>query len=182
MRAYYVSLRWVARVALVLCVSTGFATIPASAQQAADGFSLGLAGGFARGPSSPFYSNSFGYYMQTDLEFPSVLRVFRPRIDGLLAEWDGGRIEALTANVLFTPIAGKRVAPYVLAGAGAYALSGVKAGWTLGAGLRLPGELRSITIESRVHSFLRGRQNPPPYDVGGRWRYLWTPIGLGIQF
>ncbi|MFL5639566.1 MAG: hypothetical protein ACJ78M_09335 [Gemmatimonadaceae bacterium] len=177
MRANCVSLHSIARFALALAASITFEAIPASAQQASEGFSLGLGGGFAKAPS-------LGYYMQTTLEFPSVLRVFRPRLDGLFADWGSGHVESLTANVVFTPIAGKRVAPYLLAGAGAYATPGsiVKSGWTLGAGLRLPGEFRAITIESRVHAFLRARHEyPASYDVG-RWRYLWAPIGLGIQF
>jgi hypothetical protein len=160
---------------------TVFGAVPVSAQAAANGFSLGLAGGFARpsSSSSPFNSTNLGYYVLGTLETPSLFRVFRPRIDGFYADW-GEHVSSLTGNLLFIPVAGKRVAPYILAGAGAYAAPGsaVKAGWTLGAGLRLPGELRTITIESRAHVFLKDR----PQDNSQRWRYLFTPIGLGIQF
>jgi hypothetical protein len=119
------------------------------------------------------------------LEFPSPVRFVRPRADLFFADWGGGHVTALTANLLLAPISGKRVAPYALAGAGAYTQGGsaVKAGWTLGLGLRLPGELRAVTVESRVHAFLRAQRNVLPYDdMGSRWRYVVTPIGLGIQF
>jgi hypothetical protein len=94
-------------------------------------------------------------------------------------------VTSLTANVLFTPISGKRVAPYVLAGAGGYASqgSGIKPGWTLGGGLRLPGELRSIILESRMHVFrAHERTFPGLMGMQNDWQYLFTPIGFAIQF
>lgn len=157
---------------------------PASAQAAADGISLGIGGGFALGPSSP-YASSFGYHLLGTLEFPSPVRAFRLRADGLFAHWEADRVSSLTANVLFTPISGKRVAPYVLAGAGAYASPGlgVNPGWTLGAGLRLPGELRSIILESRMHVFrARERSFPGVMGTDNNWQYVFTPIGFAIQF
>jgi hypothetical protein len=178
------SLRSVGGASLALIAAAVFGAVSASAQTAEDGFSVGLAGGFARGSASPFSSSAIGYYVLSTLEFPSPVQVVRPRADVFFADWGGGRVTALTANLLLTPISGRRVAPYALAGAGAYAMpgSGVKAGWTVGAGLRLPGELRTLTVESRVHAFLRANRNVPPYDVGSRWGYVWAPIGLGIQF
>ena len=158
--------------------------MPLGAQTRANDFSLGLGGGFARGSTSPFNSTNFGYYVLSTLEFPSPLRAFRPRADLLFADW-GEHVTALTANVIVNPITGRRVSPYLLAGAGAYSMPGsaIKPGWTLGAGLRLPGDLRAITIESRVHAFLRGsQQNLPASGTDSRWRYVWAPIGLGIQF
>jgi len=177
-------LRSVVGLGLALVAIAVFGAIPASAQIAANGFSVGLAGGFARGSASPFSSSTIGYYVLSTLEFPSPVRVVRPRADVFFADWGGGHVTALTASVLLTPVSGRRVAPYALAGAGAYTMAGsaVKAGWTLGAGLRLPGELRALTVESRVHAFLRANRDVPPYDVGSRWRYVWAPIGLGIQF
>lgn len=181
----HASLRSVVRFSLALGAAV-FGAGPASAQGAAEGFSVGLAGGFARGPSSPGASG-IGYHLLTTLEFPSPVQFFRLRADGFFAEWGGGHVTALTANVLFTPISGRRVAPYALAGAGAYTRGGseVRAGWTLGAGLRLPGELGAIILESRVHTFLARRRDAyPPYLFGveNRWQYVWTPISLGIQF
>ena len=180
------------RTALAIGCALMLAPAGARAQTTTDGFSLGLTSGFAQGPASPFSSSSLGYYVLPTLEFPSFMRVFRPRVDGLFADWGAGRATALTGNLLFTPISGKRVAPYLLAGAGAYAMpgAGVKAGWTLGAGLRLPSALRAITIESRVHAFLRARPRDGFIDTPlgrvwapeGRWGYIWAPIGLGIQF
>jgi hypothetical protein len=158
---------------------------PAYAQAGAEGFSLGIGGGFSRGPSSPYGSSTIGYHLLGTLEFPSPTRFLRLRTDGLFADWGAGRVTSLTGNVLFTPISGKRVAPYVLAGAGGYASqgSGIKPGWTLGAGLRLPGELRTIILESRMHVF-RAHERPFPGVMGtdNNWRYVFTPIGFAIQF
>jgi hypothetical protein len=104
----------------------------------------------------------------------------RPRADLFFADW-GQHVTGLTANVLLTPLSGKRLAPYALAGAGAFSMPGSnpKAGWTLGLGLRLPSELRSVTVESRMHAYLRGHG---PEFGSSRWRYLYAPIGLAIQF
>ena len=159
--------------ALCLAAATLFLAAPASAQAGANGFSFGVGGGFAR-------ASSFGYYVLSTLELPSPVHVLRPRADLFFADW-GQHVTGLTANVLVTPLSGKRLAPYALAGAGAYSMPGtiVKAGWTLGVGLRLPGEARSVTIESRMHAYLRG--NGPEFG-SSRWRYLYAPIGLGIQF
>jgi hypothetical protein len=176
------SCRSVAALGLAVIATAVFRAAPASAQTTADGFSIGLGGGFAQATGLPFRAGPIGYYMLTNLEFPPVSRFFRPRVDGLFANWGGGeRVSALTASVLFTPLSGRRVAPYLLAGAGAYLVPGstVKSGWTLGAGLRLPGELRALTLESRLHAYLRGNQSDP---FVSRWRYMFTPIGLSIQF
>ncbi len=145
---------------------------------------MGLAGGFSRAASTPSNPSMIGYYVLTALEFPSPVQVFRLRADGLFADWGGGHVTGLTANALFIPISGRRVLPYALVGAGAYTTAGsaVKAGWTLGAGLRLPGQLRAIMLESRLHTFLRAdRRDVPPNGVENRWRYVFTPIGLGVQ-
>ena len=172
------------RFVLAVSAASTMAIAAASAQTADSGFSFGLGGGFAKGFALPSATSTLGYYMLSTLEFPSPLRVLRPRADLLFADWGSSRMTTLTGNLLFTPISGKRIAPYALAGAGAYAVPGStpKSGWTLGLGLRLPGEARAFTIESRLHSFLRAKQNFLPNDAGGRWRYVWTPIGLGIQF
>jgi hypothetical protein len=172
------------RPGFVVAAATLIAVTAASAQTADDGFSLGLGGGFAKGFATPFSGSTIGYYVLPTLEFPSLLRVLRPRADLLFADWGASRVTAFTGNFLFTPLSGKRIAPYALAGAGAYAVRGspLKSGWTLGLGLRLPGEAHAITIESRVHAFLAPKNNFPSFDTGSRWRYVWAPIGLGIQF
>lgn len=178
------SLRAPLRFALAVSAASTMAIAAASAQTTDSGFSLGLGGGFAKESAPPVGSNTTGYYVLSTLEFPSLLSVLRPRADLIFADWGSSRMTALTGNVLFTPISGKRIAPYALAGAGAYASlgAGLKSGWTLGLGLRLPRETRAITIESRLHSFLGVKQDFRPNDVSGRWRYVWTPIGFGIQF
>jgi len=174
-----------ARCGVAISLASLLAIGSLSAQTADDGFSLGLGGGFAKGFTAPSIASrgGIGYYMQSTLEMPSPFRVLRPRADFVFADW-GSQMLGLTGNLLFSPLSGKRVAPYLLAGAGAYTVEGarVKSGWTLGLGLRLPGEARSITVESRVHSFLRASPDPFPYDTGNRWRTVWAPIGLGIQF
>lgn len=170
---------------LALVAAVVFGAAPASAQAAQDGFSIGLAGGFVRGSESPFSNNTIGYYALGNVELPRLFRVFRPRVDGMFADWGSERLESLTANVLFTPVSGRKVAPYLIAGAGAYTGQGkVNPGWNLGAGLRLPGELRALTVETRLHVIRRTPQSFPNI-VGyseGRWRTVWAPIGFGIQF
>lgn len=172
--------------ALSVAAAGLFLAAPVTAQAGADGFSFGIGGGFARGSSSrgalgsyPVGSSAFGYYVLSTLEFPSPVRFVRPRADLFFADW-GENVTGLTANVLVTPLSGKRVAPYALAGAGAFSMPGSnpKAGWTVGVGLRLPGELRSVTVESRAHGYLRGHRP----EFVSRWRYLYAPIGLGVQF
>jgi hypothetical protein len=171
--------------AVAISVASLVATGPLSAQGLDNGFSLGLGGGFAKGFTSPLIHSTggIGYYMQSTLDMPSPFRVLRPRADFVFADW-GSQMMGLTGNLVFSPVSGKRVAPYLLAGAGAYTVEGarIKSGWNLGIGFRLPGEARSITIESRVHAFLRASPDPFPYDNGNRWRTVWAPIGLGIQF
>lgn len=171
---------------LSVAAASLFLAARVSAQAGSEGFSFGIGGGFARASSSvrastsPVAEGGFGYYVLSTLELPSPVRFVRPRADLFFADW-GEKVTGLTANVLVTPVSGKRLAPYALAGAGAYkmSLSNPKAGWTLGLGLRLPGELRSVTIEIREHAFLRGHR---PEFGSSRWRYLFMPIGLGVQF
>jgi hypothetical protein len=174
-------------VTLLIAAATLLPAATASGQATSNGFSFGIGGGFASGSGSsagPRTSapdaGGFGYYVLSALELPEPVRFLRPRVDLFFADW-GQRVTGLTANVLVSPVRGKRLAPYALAGAGAYKMyaSSPKSGWTLGVGLRIPGELRSITVESRVHAYLRGRGSEFESD---RWRYLWAPIGLGVQF
>lgn len=166
---------WLKAINSVLSVVAGtlFLVAPASAQVGSSGFSLGVGGGFAR-------ASSMGYYMLSTLEFPSPFRVLRPRADVFFADW-GEHVTAVTANVLVTPFSAKSVAPYALAGAGAYSEPGSnpKSGWTLGLGLRLPGQFRSVVIESQMHGYLLGHV---PEPGSSRWRYLFKPIGLVLQF
>ncbi len=173
--------------ALSVVAATLLPAAPASGQARSDGFSFGIGGGFARGSGSPAgprtsapEAGGLGYYVLSTLELPAPVRFLRPRADLFFADW-GQHVTGLTANVLVTPVPGKRLVPYALAGAGAYKMSASnpKSGWTLGVGLRLPGELRSITVESRMHAYLRGRGSE---FESSRWRYLWAPIGLGVQF
>ena len=180
------NVRCFAQFGLAMIAAVVLGGSPASAQAAAEGFSLGIGGGFSRGPSSPYSPSTIGYHLLGTLEFPSPTRFLRLRTDGLYAEWGAGRATSLTANVLLTPIPGKRVSPFLLAGAGGYSFqgSGIRPGWNVGAGLRLPGELRTIVLESRMH-VIRARQQSSPGVIGlniSKWQYLFTPIGFAIQF
>jgi len=112
----------------------------------------------------------------------------------VLAEFDRGpNLVALTANALVTPFSSPRVAPYLLAGVGAYieeTSRPPKFGGTLGLGLRLPGQLRSVVIESQVHVYLLADPFQSASSQGvvvtdgrsSRNRLIWKPIGVTIQF
>jgi len=158
--------------------------------QGSSGFSLGVGGGFAK-------SNDLGlgYELTSTLEVPSPFSVVRPRFDLLLADFsDGPNLAALSANALVTPFASPRVAPYLLLGVGAYmeeTSRPPKFGGSLGVGLRLPGQFRSVVIESHLHLYLladrwAAYQGPNSQQVVGlsfsRRRILWKPIGITIQF
>ena len=166
--------------ALASLLVASLAASPAPAQQAPRPSSLGMAGGVAR------ISGDMGYHALAPLEVRTPLRPLRLRADGMFAQWSGGsdeRVSALTANLLVDPLPRARVSPYALAGAGGYLAPGatVRSGWTLGAGLRLPGH--AVFVESRLHGYLRDQSLPTPITAtSSRWRYLWTPLSLGIQF
>jgi len=169
---------------VLLATSTG-------AQEGRSGFSLGVGGGFAQA------DQGVGYTLLSTLEFPSPVRMLRPRADLFYSNW--GRwpnVAGFTGNVLLTPFSTNSVAPYLLAGVGAYLEedSNPKAGATLGLGLRLPGALRSVVIESQAHVYRlespRGTVNAisttqgPVVDPGSmkRNRVIWKPLGITIQF
>ena len=180
------------RTRAILSVVAGTVLLAASAaaQGGSSGFSLGVGGGFAR-------SNDIGlgYELTSTLELPSPVSAVRPRFDLVFAEFDRGpNLVALTANALVTPFSSPRVAPYLLAGVGAYieeTSRPPKFGGTLGLGLRLPGQLRSVVIESQVHVYLLADpwaafQSASSQGVvtgpTSRNRILWKPIGITIQF
>jgi hypothetical protein len=138
------------RAILSVVAGTLFLAASAAAQGGSSGFSLGVGGGFAQA------DQGVGYTVLSTLEFPSPVRMLRPRGDVFYANW--GRwpnVAGVTGNVLLTPFDTRRVAPYVLVGVGAYLEedSKPKAGATLGFGLRLPGALRSVVIESQAHVY-----------------------------
>jgi hypothetical protein len=159
-----------------------------AAAQGSSGFSLGVGGGFARSNDT-----GQGYELTSTLELPSAVSAIRPRFDLLLADLsDGPKLVAFTGNLLVTPFSSPKVAPYVLAGVGAYieeTSRPPKFGGQLGLGLRLPGQLRSVAIESVLHAYLLADPwspfVPSQAVVDGstsRSRLLWKPIGVTIQF
>jgi hypothetical protein len=178
------------RTILPAIAGTLFLVASAAAQQGSSGFSLGVGGGFAR-------SNNLGlgYELTSTLELPSPVSAVRPRFDLVVADFDRGpNLVALSANVLVTPFSSARVAPYMLAGVGAYVEETSrppKFGGSLGLGLRLPGQLRSVVIESLLHIYLladqwaayQGPNSQLVVDPSiSRSRILWKPIGITIQF
>lgn len=175
---------------LSVVAGTVFLAASATAQGGSSGFSLGVGGGFARTNDT-----GLGYELTSTLELPSPVSALRPRFDLVLAELDRGpKLVALTANALVTPFSSPRVAPYLLAGVGAYmeeTSRPPKFGGQLGLGLRLPGQLRSVVLESQLHVYLladpwaayQGPNSQLVVDVPiSRTRLLWKPIGLTIQF
>lgn len=175
---------------LSVVAGTLFLAASATAQGGSSGFSLGVGGGFARTNNT-----GLGYELTSTLELPSPVSALRPRFDLVLAELDRGpKLVALTANALVTPFSSPRVAPYLLAGVGAYmeeTSRPPKFGGQLGLGLRLPGQLRSVVLESQLHVYLladpwAAYQGPNAQLVAdpsfSRSRLLWKPIGITIQF
>ena len=175
------------RTTLSVVAATVFLAASAAAQGGSSGFSLGVGGGFAQA------DQGVGYMVLSTLEFPSPVRMLRPRADVFYSNW--GRwpnVAGVTGNVLLTPFSTTKAAPYVIAGVGAYLEedSKPKAGATLGLGLRLPGALRSVVIESQAHVYRleqpRGPTDIPP-GASNDWsvrrnRVIWKPIGVTIQF
>lgn len=177
------------RAILFVVAGTFLLAASAAAQDGSGGFSLGVGGGFAQASDQ-----GVGYTVFSTLEFPSPASVLRPRADIFFANWGGSpHVTGITANILVTPFARRSISPYALVGAGAYVEeeANPKAGATVGLGLRLPGALRSVVIESQVHVYLlehprAGLNVPPgafvdPSDMK-RSRAIWKPIGLAIQF
>jgi hypothetical protein len=176
------------RTILSVVAGTLFLAASATAQGgSSSGFSLGVGGGFAQA------DQGIGYILLSTLEFPSPVRMLRPRADVFYSNW--GRwpnVAGVTGNVLLTPFSTTSAAPYLLVGAGAYLeeRSKPKAGATFGVGLRLPGALRSVVIESQAHVYRlvqpRGPTGIPPgasNDFGvSRNRVIWKPLGVTIQF
>ncbi|HET9637097.1 MAG TPA: hypothetical protein VFP26_14305 [Gemmatimonadaceae bacterium] len=181
----------VKRTTLSVVAATALLAAFAGAQEGQGGFSLGVGAGFAQA------DQGVGYTLLSTLEFPSPVQMLRPRADLFYSNW--GRwpnVAGLTGNLLLTPFSTRKVAPYLLVGAGAYLEedSNPKAGATLGLGLRLPGGLRSVVIESQAHVYRLESPRGTPYaisptqgpifDPGSakRNRVIWKPLGLTIQF
>lgn len=175
---------------LSVVAGTLFLAASAAAQGGSSGFSLGVGGGFARTNNT-----GLGYELTSTLEVPSPFGAVRPRFDLLLADLARGpNLVALTANALVTPFSSPRVAPYLLAGVGAYmekTSRPPKFGGSLGLGLRLPGQLRSVVIESVFHAYLLADESAEVLYANSQGvvtgstsssRLLWKPIGITIQF
>lgn len=186
-------------VALLLACGLMLATTPFHAAMAQDGFAgvtsrpviFGVSAGVTRGPSTSAVSpGGIGYQFQASLESRPILRVLSLRADGVFADWGPDRMTALTANAVLMPIPRLPVAPYLMAGGGAYTGpgQGIEPGWTVGAGLRVRTSARmAISLESRVHVHRDARYNrivPVPQALWGTqpYRYVWQPFSLGVRF
>lgn len=152
-----------------------------SAQSLVGRPSVGIAAGFSRGPLG-----DNGFHGLVRLESPTRWSGLRLRAEGLYAQWGGidvNDVQSATASAVVVLRPQARVAPYLIAGGGAYDLgSVVKGGWTAGAGLRLRGSW-PVTIESRLHTFTSGAYYRPPgvqFDAGRRTIYM--PVSIGVQF
>jgi hypothetical protein len=151
---------------------------------------FGLGGGFAQNP--PFYnlspSSSTGYAARANLELRTPLPFLRLRGEGLFAAWSGGqRMSALTASAVAAPAVRWRAVPYLVGGGGGYALAnggGLRPGWTLGAGLRLPIGRQALMFETGMHVIDTGDRVAPPNlsPAPGRWQYTYTPLTIGWRF
>jgi long-subunit fatty acid transport protein len=154
---------------------------------------FGVSAGFSRASDGAvFTSGGLGYQMQASVESRPVLRVLSGRADAVFADWGPDRMAALTASAVLLPVPRVAVAPYLLAGGGAYTGPGqdVQPGWTVGAGFRVRTSARTaVSIESRVHAHRDGRRfnyavpvQPELQGLLGRYRYVWQPLSVGVRF
>lgn len=187
------------RHAAVLAAAAALSTLvpPGAAAQSVDTaagapprVTFGLGGGFAQNP--PFYnfspSSATGYAARANLELRTPVPFLGLRGEGLLAAWSGGqRMGALTVSAVAAPAVRWRAVPYVVGGGGGYALrngGGLRPGWTLGAGLRVPIGRQALVLETGMHVIDTGDRLAPPNvsPAPQRWQYTYTPLTIGWRF
>lgn len=161
-----------------------------SATAAAPRVRVGLGGGLAQRP--PFHalspSSSTGYVARANLEVRTPVSFLQLRGEGLFATWSGGqRMSALTAGAVAAPAVRWRGVPYLVGGGGGYALAnggGLRPGWTLGAGLRVPIGRQALVFETGMHAIDTGDRAAPPNlsPAPARWQYTYTPLTVGWRF
>lgn len=158
----------VVRLALLLTV---VASAPASAQWQTR-FDVGAGMTSADGTGA-------GTVAQLGFEVRPASAPVSLRVDGSYHQWfahaaieDAAfRASAVTVSAVYR-LPAERVRPYILAGAGAYALrsEGAVTGWNLGGGIEVPRGRVSVFGEVRGHF------------VSSEFRQRLTPILLGIRF
>jgi hypothetical protein len=174
-----------ARVTLAVTAVVALTTRPALAQQNTERpFTFGAAAGLARA------SNETGFHAAATIDLRTPVSALRLRAEGLYANWGGvgvNRFSSILASAVVSPFPHAKVSPYAIAGAGGYANfgDGMRAGWSLGLGVRLPTATH-LLVESRVHAFTwNGSDLPlghPAYTTSDKWKYVWLPLGFGIRF
>jgi hypothetical protein len=159
-----------ARVTLAVTAVVALTTRPALAQQNTERpFTFGAAAGLARA------SNETGFHAAATIDLRTPVSALRLRFSSILA------------SAVVSPFPHAKVSPYAIAGAGGYANfgDGMRAGWSLGLGVRLPTATH-LLVESRVHAFTwNGSDLPlghPAYTTSDKWKYVWLPLGFGIRF
>ena len=144
--------------------------------------------GVATGPA--LTSGETGLHASVAIEVRTPVRPLRLRAEGLYARWGGvgvARFSSITANAIASPFPRTRISPYAIVGAGGYANfgDGMRAGWSVGAGLQFPNASRWL-LESRLHAFSwDGRHFPlghPAHTLSDKSKFVWFPISLGIRF
>lgn len=176
---------------LLLACGLALATAPlgtATAQDAPAGAAsrpviFGASGGFSQ------MSGGVGYQVQASLESRPLLRRLSVRTDGMFADWGAAQLAAFTANAVLLPFPRLAVAPYLMAGGGAYNQFhfGAQPGWTVGAGLRMRTSGRiAVTLESRMHAYRDPRYTqiigPNSLRTTEPYQYVWQPLSVGVRF
>lgn len=145
--------------------------------------------GFAVGLSRA--SAGTGYHAVAAIDVRTPIRPLGIRAEGLFSDVGGvgvTRVTSIVGSATISPFPHSTFSPYAIAGAGGYATSGagLRPGWSLGIGLRLPDLASHLVVESRVHAFRwDGRSLPvgtPAYTSDDSWKYVWMPVSLGIRF
>jgi hypothetical protein len=160
-------------------------TRPAIAQPNTDRpFTIGV----ATGPA--LTSGETGFHASAAIDLRTPVSRVRLRAEGLHADWGGvgvTRFSSVLGSAILRPFPHATVSPYAIAGAGAYARfgDGMRAGWSIGVGARLP-KTSHLLVESRVHAFTwNGSDLPlghPGYTISDKWKYVWMPFSLAIRF
>ena len=152
-------------------------------------FSLG--GGFAKASSTPRSNSTQGYSLQATASLRTPIPLLRLRADGLFGDAGVTQLKAFTGSALLSAPNRWAVAPYVMAGGGAYAEQGdrMTAGWNVGAGFSVEmGRKTRLFMEARMHAY-RDPFYGQPYIVPGgvvndrhpKYSYLYQPLTFGFR-
>lgn len=136
-------------------------------------FSFIAATGFAR-------ENAIGYHGLIGVETRTPSRHLRLRAEGLITDFGRfGQTNTVLGVTTITSLLTRPATPYLLAGAATAQNGGFQRGWSLGLGWRFPLGQRIMFVESRMYSIHNPRRSGL---IGNEWRYLYTPVSLGLRF